>query len=122
MRSARDGVYTIGQARRGVRSIDLCAPCHGFDLEGGLALPLVGPEFTKRWDGRTIGELFELVQINFVAMNTKRRVTDPEGLSRGQSADFVAYLLLQNRFPGGPSELPAGLDLLKQTRIEFSRR
>jgi hypothetical protein len=117
-RSVWDGVYTIGQARRGSVHTDLCAPCHGSDLEGDFAPTLMGATFAGKWSGRTVGDLFELIEINFEAMNKNTPSDDPQGRNRQQSADFLAYILLSNQFPAGKTELPSGLDTLRQIRIE----
>jgi len=46
---------------------------------------------------------------------------DPGSLSRQQSADYLAYILLANRFPAGKSELAIDIEMLKQIRFEASK-
>ncbi|MEO8681317.1 MAG: cytochrome c [Vicinamibacterales bacterium] len=117
-----DGVYTVGQAKRGSVQSERCGRCHGAYLEGDFAPPLVGPDFVRKWDGKSLGELFELIESNFAAMNEKEHAFDPDTLSRQQSADFLAYLLIQSRFPGGPTELPVSLEQLRQIRFQASKQ
>src|SRR6266853_265606 len=113
-RSVWDGVYTAQQARRGALRSGLCVPCHGADFEGDSAAALTGPPFTAKWNGKTIGDLFELI-------NKDMPNDDPGSLSRQQSADFLAYILLANEFPAGKSELSIDIEMLKQIRFEASK-
>jgi mono/diheme cytochrome c family protein len=121
-RSVWEGVYTTAQAKRGSLHTERCSACHGFDMQGDFAPPLMGSDFSRKWDGKSLGELFQLIEINFKAFNENERAADPDTLSRQQAADFLAYLLLENQFPGGVTELPAGLDLLKGIRYEVSKK
>jgi hypothetical protein len=113
-RSVWDGVYTAQQARRGALRSGLCVPCHGADFEGDSAPALTGPAFTAKWNGKTIGDLFELI-------NKDMPNDDPGSLSQQQSADFLAYILLANRFPAGKAELAIDIEMLKQIRFEASK-
>jgi len=113
-RSVWDGVYTVQQARRGALRSGLCVPCHGADFEGDSAAALTGSPFTAKWSGKTIGDLFELI-------NKDMPNDDPGSLSRQQSADLLAYILLANQFPSGKSELSIDVEMLKQIRFEASK-
>ena len=70
--------------------------------------------FTAKWNGKTIGDLFEII-------NKDMPNDDPGSLSRQQSADYLAYILLANDFPAGKSELPVDMETLKQIRFETPR-
>ena len=113
-RSVWDGVYSAQQARRGALRSGLCVTCHGSDFEGDSAAALIGPVFTAKWNGKTIGDLFEII-------NKDMPNDDPGSLSRQQSADYLAYILLANDFPAGKSELPVDVETLKQIRFETPR-
>jgi len=113
-RSVRDGVYSAQQARRGALRSGLCVTCHGSDFQGDSAAALIGPVFTAKWNGKTIGDLFEII-------NKDMPNDDPGSLSRPQSADYLAYILLANDFPAGKSELPVDVETLKQIRFETPR-
>src|SRR5437763_10232539 len=84
--SVWDGAYTLAQAKRGALKSGLCTSCHGDGFAGGGAPELVGPEFLARWDGRTVGDLFELIRLTMPD-------DDPGALSREEYADLVAYIL-----------------------------
>jgi mono/diheme cytochrome c family protein len=112
-RSAREGVYTTQQAARGKTLYgEECAKCHGENLSGGDGSPeLSGAEFLSRWNGKTLGTLFNLVR--------KTMPTDDPGrLSTRQYADLVAFLLSSNGFPAGDKELENNADALNDIRIE----
>src|SRR5450432_1976055 len=87
-RTAKEGVYTKEQAGRGQAVYrEECAKCHAENLTGGDGSPeLTGPDFLKRWDGKTVGDLFEFVR--------KTMPTDDPGhLSMRQYSDLAAFLL-----------------------------
>jgi quinoprotein glucose dehydrogenase len=112
-RSTWDGVYTAAQANRGK---DLyarqCLDCHGDDLEGDPENPaLATSSFVYKWNGLTVGDLFERVHRD---MPQNNRGT----LTRQKAADLVAFLLSFNRFPAGERELPAELEALRRIRID----
>jgi len=115
--STRDGVYTDGQAARGLASYQAaCASCHGAALEGSGAAtpPLVGPDFTVNWTGQTVADLFERIQTSMPADH-------PGALSRAANADLVAYILKANKLPAGKSDLPSDAEALKQIRFEAAK-
>ena len=96
------GIYTAEQADRGAPLYEAeCGECHGPSLEGGeTAPPLAGADFRWAWNGLSVGDLFE-----------RLRVSMPEGrpraLTRAQKVDVLAYMLRENAFPAGGTELPS---------------
>ena len=112
-RSVWDGVYTKQQAERGQATYaEECARCHGANLQGGDNNPeLAGDSFVDGWNGRSVGDLFELSRL-------KMPLDDPGSLSRQQVSDVVAYILSVNKFPAGQKELETEGVPLKQIRIE----
>ncbi|HJZ74723.1 MAG TPA: cytochrome c [Vicinamibacterales bacterium] len=108
------GVYTAAQAERGkALYVRHCSRCHGDDLGGRRDYPLSGERFMERWEARTLEHLFVLIRtsmppdgVNTVDSNDKR--------------DIVAYLLQQNGFPAGTSELPHDTAVLATFAIERS--
>ena len=107
-RSVWDGVYTEDQAKRGgALYTKECASCHGPELTGGeSAPPLVGAGFMGDWESLTVGDLFERIR-------TTMPQDDPSRLSRQQDADVLAFLLQENEFPAGKSELDKQTEVLK---------
>lgn len=78
-----------------------CSRCHGSLLEGiGVAPSLAGANFMARWDGARVSDLFWIV-------NELMPLDDQGVLGPGASADLVAYILAQNAFEAGETELPA---------------
>jgi mono/diheme cytochrome c family protein len=115
-RSVWEGVYTKEQAGRGQTVYrDECMKCHGENLMGGEASPgLVGDEFLPKWNGKTVGALFQIVR---KTMPTD----DPGNLSTRQYSDVVAYILNANGFPVGQTELERDIVRLNEIRIETKR-
>jgi mono/diheme cytochrome c family protein len=115
-RSVWDGVYTKQQAGRGQSAYrEECLKCHAENLMGGEAAPaLAGDEFLNKWNGKTAGDLFELIRKTMPS-------EDPGNLSRRQYADIVAYIMSVNEFPGGQKELESETALLNDIRIEAKR-
>lgn len=107
-RSVWDGVYTEDQAKRGgAVYAKECASCHGVELTGGeSAPPLIGGGFLSNWDSLTVGDLFERIRQSMPQ-------DDPGRLSRQQDADVVAFLLQENEFPVGKTELDKQTEVLK---------
>jgi mono/diheme cytochrome c family protein len=113
-RSVWDGVYTLAQAKRGALKSGLCTSCHGDGFEGGASPQLVGPAFIARWEGRSIGDLFDLIRLTMPD-------DDPGALSREEYADLVAYILAVNKFPTGNSEIAITIEPLKQIQFLASK-
>jgi mono/diheme cytochrome c family protein len=95
------GVFTAAQADRGKAAyIGNCQSCHHVDLAGNGAgiPPLKGQAFISNWTGsanRLFGKIRDTMPANF-----------PESINEGVKADVIAYLLQQNGFPAGATELP----------------
>ena len=107
-----NGWYTAAQAERGQAAYgDRCATCHGRDfVPDDFSTGLKGAAFEWRWNGRTVGDLFEV---------TRKTMPPGEAGSLGPRAtsDIVAYLLQVNGYPEGPSELPSDAGALKAMKL-----
>jgi cytochrome c len=114
--SVWDGIYTGEQAVRGEAAYrEACASCHGAKLEGrGQTPPLAGSDFTSDWDGMSVGDLFDKIQISMPADR-------PGKLTESQNAGILAYILKSNNFPTGKKELPAGADALRGIRFDAAK-
>ncbi|MBI4265285.1 MAG: nuclear transport factor 2 family protein [Acidobacteria bacterium] len=110
----QSGVYSEAQARRGESGyLRACERCHAVDLRGDLAeeIPaLAEDDFLRRWDGRTLDDLFLKVSRTMPA-------TAPASLTAREYIDIVAYLLKANGFRSGPEDLDA--DSARLQRIAF---
>jgi len=113
-RSVWDGVYTLDQAKRGALKSGLCVQCHGDGFIGGPAPELAGTAFATSWNGRTVGDLFDLIRLTMPD-------DDPGSLSREVYADLVAYILAANKFPAGQTEISTEIEPLKLIRIDASK-
>jgi mono/diheme cytochrome c family protein len=99
-RTARDGIYSDEQARRGQAIYkDKCASCHGATLAGANAPPLAGTAFLSIWGG-PVADLVDKV------LHTMPQ-DDPGKLTRPQATDVVAYMVQAGKFPAGRAELAA---------------
>ena len=112
--SVRSGIYTAEQAEQGqALYADRCVSCHGeltaFAPE--MAALLADHTFKSRWQGRTLGELFELIR-------DEMPQDAPGTLSAEQTASLVAYLLHGNRLPAGEVPLPATVEQLRQIAFD----
>ena len=114
-RSIKDGVYTEIQANRGEREYGrTCEHCHGAGLEGDAAKeipPLVSDQFMRKWNGKSLKELFDLLSRSMPADNRG-------SLSARTYTDLVAYLLRANDAPAGTSALPDSPAALEAISIE----
>jgi mono/diheme cytochrome c family protein len=106
------GVYSDAQERAGEATyFDRCVGCHQPDLSGGEDSPgLAGAQFGARWNGRTVGELFERMQ---------RLMPEdaPGSLTSAEYAQLVAHLLRRNGFPKGELPLSDQQDVLMEIRF-----
>ena len=107
--SVSQGVYTNEQANRGkVLYHETCESCHAPDLAGGKVVrEIVGETFIARWNGLTVGHLFERVLVSMPE-------DAPSSVSGQDKADIVAYILQANGFPAGDEELGARIETLNQ--------
>ena len=114
-RSVWHGVYSDAQQKRGEPSyVRECSTCHGETLKGGEGSPaLTGPEFLERWNGRTLGDLFDNIRQTMPPPPDR-----PGKLTPQQHADVIAYILRANNFPASSdTQLPADIAQLRQIRI-----
>jgi mono/diheme cytochrome c family protein len=109
--SVWSGVYSAAQADRGKAVYAThCVRCHGDDLGLSRAYPLAGERFIDHWEAKTLEHLLRLIR----AM--------PPGAEAGtvgenDKRDVMAYLLQQNGFPAGSTELARGDDELATVQI-----
>jgi mono/diheme cytochrome c family protein len=115
--SVWDGIYTAEQANRGAAFYaQRCAHCHAPDLTGGEIAPaLNSAEFKSNWSGLSVDDLFERIKVSMPQDN-------PGSLSRQQTADVLAFVLLKNGFPAGKTELRREAEVLKAIRFEENKR
>jgi mono/diheme cytochrome c family protein len=103
--SVVDGVFTSDQADRGKKEFQqICSACH-------TVAEHTGKNFESRWNGSTVGDVFDLVS------NTMPE-SDPGGLKPDEYASILAFFLRESGFKDGAKELPSDLELLKKIRIE----
>ncbi len=114
--SVWDGVYSAAQAKRGqVLYTKACASCHKEDLEGHGPTPsLTGSEFRDRWDGQTLGDLFEKIQATMPADH-------PGSLSREDNGAILAFILRSNEMPAGEKDLSTDSDSLAKIRFQAAK-
>jgi mono/diheme cytochrome c family protein len=112
-RTVWDALYSSDQAQRGRQQyVRSCAVCHKEDLAGdGVTPGLADEEFLERWDKETVEDLFKRIKTTMPADR-------PASLADADYLDVVAFLLQENGFPSGPSELERrGNDSLKNILI-----
>jgi cytochrome c5 len=108
------GVYTAAQADRGKAAYDRhCSRCHGDDFTAQRDYPLTGERFIDRWEAHTLEHLYHRI-----------RDTMPPGatasVDAGEKRDAMTYLLQQNGFPAGTTELSLDDDVLATFEISRS--
>jgi quinoprotein glucose dehydrogenase len=115
--SVWDGVYTADQAKHGQTLYNnSCFSCHGADLSGDDEdPPIAGPEFLAKWNGKTADDLFEKIERTMPSGHAN-------SLPRESTRDILAYILSQNAFPAGTTELPLEADKLSQIRMDASKK
>jgi cytochrome c len=101
-RTVWDGVYTTAQANRGkaIYSAE-CQKCHGENLSGGFDAAEQVPALKREDFGLTRRDLNNLY--GFVLESMPRN--EPGNLSAGNTVDVIAYILQQNGFPAGGTDL-----------------
>ena len=65
-------------------------------------------------EGLTVAELFDRIRVSMPPSN-------PSSVSAKEKGDIVAYLLKQNGFPAGKTELPSATDALKGIKFEATK-
>jgi hypothetical protein len=108
-RTVWDGVFTTAQAQRGRGAFAAnCKGCHMEDLGGtkGEAPALKGDAFMDRWRDYPLQPLMELIETEMPPL----RFRTPETPKRDTATniDILAYLLAENGFPAGATELTQG--------------
>ena len=112
-RTVWDAVYSTDQAQRGRQQyVGSCAGCHKEDLIGDGVTPGLADEgFIEHWDKETVEDLFKRIKATMPADR-------PGSLADADYIDVVAFLLKENGFPSGRSELRReGDDSLKSILI-----
>jgi quinoprotein glucose dehydrogenase len=109
--TTNDGIFTAAQAALGERSFTAsCASCHGADMAGREGAPsLAGDAFLRRWQNRSVGELFDRI-------STSMPQQQPHSLGDTVYIAIVAYIIQANGFPDGSNILtpnPTALGALK---------
>jgi S-disulfanyl-L-cysteine oxidoreductase SoxD len=107
-----DGVFSSDQAGRGKAAFDLsCSRCHNVALIGSERGPAIkGAAFLSHWEKDSLAGLF-----------SKIRDTMPEGgpgtVKDEVKIDILSYILQQNGFPAGNTELKADVSSLEDIRL-----
>ena len=110
-RTQWSGVFTEAQAERGELLFEeRCHLCHG----GDIAPDVMGPRFNKSWDGGSLGELFEYIQLTMPQ-------DLPGSLTSQEYADVIAHMLGGAGVPAGSAELPGEVDTLNQIAFVAER-
>jgi mono/diheme cytochrome c family protein len=110
------GIYSEDQAKRGADLYALnCARCHGATLDGSYDVPSLRGGFVARWAGSSLERLVDYV---YRAMPLHQ----PGALSRETDADIIAYILAQNRFPAGATDISADVKVLSHIQFQAAGR
>ncbi len=116
--SVWDGVYIQEQAGGGKVIYDQqCSSCHGVDITKSRTAGspmLTGDTFKENWNGLTVSDLFEYVKSNMPR-------NDAGHLTRGQTANVVAFIFNSNGIPPGQKELSTDAAALKAIRIDAAK-
>lgn len=108
------GYYTKSQAAAGETLFhQVCAICHGDQLQGGAGPALAGQQFlsVSQYQQITAKYFFDF-------MSTHMPLTNPGSLTKSQYLDLMAYFLEVNGYPPGSHELTANPEELKEIKIE----
>jgi mono/diheme cytochrome c family protein len=108
-----DGVFTAAQAERGKANFltGRCGGCHKLDLSGDRGPALKGDDFIAHWENGSIATLFDKIR-ETMPPNAPNETTDDAKI------DIVAYLLQQNGYPAGKSDLHADAESLRHHRSD----
>jgi mono/diheme cytochrome c family protein len=108
-----DGVFTAAQADRGraAAAQGRCTGCHGTELGGTDRAPaLKGAAFLANWEDGGVNRLFAKIRDTMPPSNTDQ-------LAASTKLDVVAFILRENGFPAGSTELPSDGDALDSIQI-----
>ena len=114
-RTVWDGVFTTTQAERGRTEYDIwCASCHQSDLSGGV---LVGDDEAPAL--RSVEKLIERRDLENAMTFIKNGMPrdEPGSLKDETYVDILTYLLQENGFPAGTTELKMDAAALKAIAI-----
>jgi hypothetical protein len=75
-----------------------CSECHHDDLSGGEGPALKGNSFMTKWETHSVERLFHKIRDTMPSVGSSE-------VSDSQKLDTVAYILEQNGFPAGATEL-----------------
>jgi mono/diheme cytochrome c family protein len=109
-----EGDYTEQQAKAGKEVFDqVCAVCHGQNLQGGVGPALTGKQFlsVSQFQQLTAWYLFHF-------MSKHMPLNAPGSLSETQYLDIMAYLLEANGYPEGSHALSPNKPELQAIKIE----
>jgi len=96
--------YSADQAAEGEYTFrHTCGNCHG-------TAEFSGPSFLDIWSGRPVYELFD-------QLRNAMPLDNPGGLSAGEYAAVIAYILKLNGVPAGPAPLPSSDAELRRIRF-----
>jgi mono/diheme cytochrome c family protein len=113
-KNVREGAFSADQAERGKAGFDgVCQRCHGAALNGseGNGPPLKGGTFLAHWDKDTLGSLWVKIR-DTMPLGVPGTLTDEVKLQ------ILAYVLQQNGFPAGATELPGDVNALEEIGIQ----
>jgi cytochrome c5 len=106
LKTTLDGVYSNTQAARGEALYRAnCARCHGDELQGRVDPSLKGDAFIDRWREDALNSLYTHARTRMPPRLAG--AVPPGGLKDGDYLDLVAFILRENGFPSGSSELTA---------------
>jgi len=114
-KNVREGAFTADQADRGKAGFEgVCMRCHGKTLGGseGNGPPLKGGTFLAHWDKDTLGSLWVKIR-DTMLLGVAGTLTDDVKLQ------ILAYILRENGFPAGPTELPMDVSALDEINIQI---
>jgi mono/diheme cytochrome c family protein len=101
------GWYTSAQAASGAKSYkNVCAGCHGANLQGGMGPALVGRQFWTTYGGKKLSTLWSTV-------HTEMPMAAPGSVSPQTSVNIMAFLLQKNGVSSGTTPLDDTVDLSK---------
>ncbi len=108
LKSQWSGIFTVEQATRGKAMYsDKCSSCHGDDGEGTAMAPgLIDETFATAWNDQPLADVFDRIQ-KTMPQNA------PDSLLPQETADILAFVLSQAKYPAGSQELPSNLLILK---------
>ncbi len=115
--SVAAGVYTMEQAKKGAALYkEQCAACHGEDLSGNDIIPgLSGDTFATNRTGKSVGELYEKINLTMPALN-------PGSLTGDQTAEIIALILSTNKYPAGKMALANTMEALNAVKIDAPKK